>query len=97
MELSVIGPRTVDFAPIATKLGAKVRGKCQRSFALLFSSNRAVSAKRTISNFRSNSRRGTYNFQGGAIYAYKGANVEIYTSNFISNEAIEVCFIIPRT
>jgi hypothetical protein len=33
----------------------------QLSFALLFSSIRAFSAKRTISNFRSNSRRGTCN------------------------------------
>jgi hypothetical protein len=36
MELSVIGLRSVDFAPIATKLGAKERGKCQLSFALPF-------------------------------------------------------------
>jgi hypothetical protein len=33
----------------------------QLSFALLFSSIRALSAKRTISNFRSNSRRVTWN------------------------------------
>jgi hypothetical protein len=41
MELSVNGRRSVDSAPIATKLGAKGRGKCQLSFALLFRSIRA--------------------------------------------------------
>jgi hypothetical protein len=53
---------SVDSAPIATKLGAKVRGECQLSFALPFSSIREFSAKGTISNFRSNSRRDTCNY-----------------------------------
>jgi hypothetical protein len=61
MELSMNGRRFVDSAPIATKLGAKARGKCQLSFALFFFS-RAFSAKRTNSNFRSNSWRGTLNY-----------------------------------
>jgi hypothetical protein len=56
------GPGSVNFDLIAAKLGAKGRGKCQLSFALLFSSIRPVSAKRTISSFRSNSRRATCNF-----------------------------------
>jgi hypothetical protein len=46
MELSVNGPGSVNSAPIAPKLGAKGRGKCQRSFALLVSSIQAVSAKK---------------------------------------------------
>jgi hypothetical protein len=45
MELSVIGRRSVGFALIATKLGAKERGKCQLPFALLFSSIRSFSKK----------------------------------------------------
>jgi hypothetical protein len=69
------------------------------SFALLFSSIRAASAKRTISNFRSNSRRATCNLQGGAIYADGGdifaiGNITqrslatlIYDSVFIGNTA----------
>ena len=48
MELSATGRRSDDFAPIAAKLDAKERGKCQLSSALLFSSIRALSAKRTI-------------------------------------------------
>jgi hypothetical protein len=59
----------------------------QLSFALLFGSIREVSDKRTILNFRSNSRRGTCNFQGGASYAYDGANVEIHDTIFDSNSA----------
>jgi hypothetical protein len=59
MELFVIERRPVGFAPIVTNLGAKEWGKCQLPFALLFSSIRAFSVKRTISNFRSNSRRAT--------------------------------------
>jgi hypothetical protein len=90
MELSVIGRRPVNFAPIATKLGAKGRGKCQLSFALFFSSILAFSAKRNISNFRSNSRRGTCNFKGGAIDAESGAIVKIYDSTFQSNTAVGV-------
>ena len=53
---------------------------------------------RIISKFRSNSRRATYNFQGGAIAAGNGAIVEIHTSSFISNAAGQVCSMIfvPR-
>jgi hypothetical protein len=46
---------------IAMKLGAVRQGSCQLSCALLFSSTRAFSTKRTFSNFRSNSWRGLYN------------------------------------
>jgi hypothetical protein len=48
---------------------------------------RAFSAKRTISNFCSNSWRGTSNYsKGGAIFAMS-ADVKIYTSTFKSNTA----------
>jgi hypothetical protein len=50
------------YVRIATKLGVKDWGKCQLSFALLFSSIQALSAKMSTSNFRSNSRRGTRNY-----------------------------------
>ena len=87
MNLSVNGRRSVDSPSIATKLGAKERGKCQLSFALIFSSTRSVSAKRTISNFRSISWRATCNLQGGAIYVTDGAILEICDSSFIGNTA----------
>ena len=42
-------------------------------------------------DYSSNSRGPTYNFQkGGAIYASRGAKVEIYTSTFESNTAEDV-------
>jgi hypothetical protein len=36
MELSLNVRRSVNTGPIATKIGAKVPGKCQLSFALFF-------------------------------------------------------------
>jgi hypothetical protein len=47
---------------ILMKLGSTVRGEFELSIALLFGFILAFSAKRTISNFRSNSRRKTCNF-----------------------------------
>jgi hypothetical protein len=92
MERSSAGRCPFDSTRIAAKLGTELpTSECQLSFALLFSSIRALSAKRTISNFRSNSWRGTCNCQGGAIFSNNGANVEIHTSSFISNEALTVC------
>jgi hypothetical protein len=50
----------------AARIWINYTGICKSTsqllFALLFSSVRALSTKRTISNFRSNSRRGTCNF-----------------------------------
>jgi hypothetical protein len=57
MELSANGRRSVNSASAATKLGSTARCECQLSFALLFVPIRAFSAKRSFSNFRSNSRR----------------------------------------
>jgi hypothetical protein len=62
MELSLNGHCFFYSEPNAKKRGADNLGKCQLSFALLFSSIRTFPAKITISNFRSNSRRGTCNF-----------------------------------
>jgi hypothetical protein len=94
MELPLTGRCALNSTRIATKLGTVGRGKCQLSVVPRFSSIRAFSAERTISKFRSNSRRGTYDNQGGAILAADGANVEIHTSSFISNAARPVCSII---
>jgi hypothetical protein len=61
MELPLAGRCSFNSTRIATKFDAARRGKCQLSFVLLFSSTRTFSTKRTISKFRSNSRRVTWN------------------------------------
>jgi hypothetical protein len=61
MQLTSTGRQTLNSTRVATKLGPGRHGECQLSFALLFSSIQALSAKRTFSNFRSNSRRGIWN------------------------------------
>jgi hypothetical protein len=61
--------------------GRKCKFPPRLSFALLFNSVRALSAKITFSIFRSNSWRGTCNFQGGAIFVYQGT-MKIYDSTF---------------
>jgi hypothetical protein len=48
MEQSANGRRSVNSAPTAKKLGSKGRGEFQLSFALLVSSIRALSVKKTI-------------------------------------------------
>ena len=60
MQLTWTGRYSLSSTPVATKLGPVRRGECQLSFALFFNSIGAFSAKRTISNFRSNSRRATW-------------------------------------
>tara|TARA_A100001015_G_C14431526_1_gene496896 strand:- start:175 stop:432 length:258 start_codon:yes stop_codon:yes gene_type:complete len=72
------------------KLGATGFRKFQLSFALLFMPIRAISDKRTISNFCCMSGGGTSNLQGGAIAAGNyGGTVTLTISNteFKSNTA----------
>jgi hypothetical protein len=86
MELFLNGRCSINSAPIITKLDAVGKSGHHLSFALLFSSIRAFSAKRTISKLCSNSRRATCNFQGGAVYTTH-CDLKIYDSTFASNIA----------
>jgi hypothetical protein len=87
MERSSNGCCSLDSARVTSKPGAGGKSAHDLSFILLFSSIREFSAKRTISNFRSNSWQAGDIALGGAIFARDRAKVEIYNSAFESNTA----------